>query len=581
MNETNSSLRMRFYILVRFMAYLPFLASCINNSAGDKEAISTDTAAIASGQVLFEKNCSSCHNFNQDGIGPNLGGITGKAPVDWLYRMIKNPANMISIKDERALALQKRFKTIMPSFSSWTDNELRDVVAYLNTHKSFDSSTTAEDDKRIQDPIREKIKLSSLEVNLEPVCQFPASNEDGKMPLTRITKLAIEPGSGNLFVNDLRGKLYKLENGKPVMYLEVKKFFPSFIDAPGLATGFGSFAFHPDFVKNHIFYTTHAEAQGSGKADFRYADSIKVAMQWVLTEWKVDNPMIHEFVGTKRELMRINMVSGAHGVQEIIFNPIAKKGSDDYGLLYIGVGDGASVQEGYSFIPHSKKSVWGTILRIDPFGNNSNNGKYGIPKSNPFIGDPDPNTIKEIYAYGFRNPHRITWTRKGQMLVSNIGQANIEAIDLIKPGNDYGWPVREGHFLFNPKGNLNNVYPLPGNDSINKITYPVVEFDHDEGNAIAGGYEYWGKSIPKLKGKFLFGDIPSGRLFYFNTAEIKQGSFSLVREWRITVNNIQQTLKQVCGCDRVDLHFGRDSQGELYILTKADGKLYKIVSAKE
>ena len=571
---------MRFYIVVIFMAYLPFMASCINSSPGDKEAISTDAAAIATGQLLFEKNCSSCHSFHQDGIGPGLGGITGKVSIDWLYRMIENPANMISIKDERAVTLQKKFKTIMPSFSSWTDNELRDVIAFLNTQKSSDSSTTAEDDKKVQDPIPEKIKLSGLEVNLEPVSQFPASNEDGKMPLTRITKLDVEPGTGNLFVNDLRGKLYKLENGKPVMYLDVKKFFPSFIDAPGLATGFGSFAFHPDYIKSHIFYTTHSEAAGSGKPDFSYADSIKVAMQWVLTEWKVDNILTHEFAGTKRELMRINMVSGAHGVQEIIFNPMAKKISDDYGLLYIGVGDGASVQEGYSFIPGNKKSVWGTVLRIDPFGSNSNNGKYGIPKSNPFIKDSDPNTMKEIYAYGFRNPHRITWTRKGEMLVSNIGQANIEAIDLIKPGNDYGWPIREGRFLFNPKGNLNNVYPLPGNDSIYKITYPVVEFDHDEGNAITGGYEYWGKSIPKLKGKFLFGDIPSGRLFYANTAEIKQGTLSDVKEWRITVNNIPKTLKEICGCDRVDLHFGRDGQGELYILTKADGKLYKIKSAK-
>lgn len=275
------------------------------------------------------------------------------------------------------------------------------------------------------------------------------------------------------------------------------------------------------------------------------------------------------------------MVEGAHGVQEITFNPLSKSGDKDYGLLYIGVGDGASVQEGYSFLPHSKERVWGTILRIDPAGSNSANGKYGIPLDNPFVTDNNSKMLKEIYAYGFRNPHRITWSKTGEMLACNIGQANIEAIYLISPGRDYGWPVREGNFVFNPDGNLNNVYPLPANDSINKITYPIAEYDHDEGVAISGGYEYWGKTIPHLKRKFLFGDIPSGRLFYINTNDIKQGTLAPIREWRITISKVSRTLKEVCGSDRVDLRFGRDAQGELYILTKADGGLYKMTSATE
>lgn len=275
------------------------------------------------------------------------------------------------------------------------------------------------------------------------------------------------------------------------------------------------------------------------------------------------------------------MVEGAHGVQEITFNPVSKPGGKDYGLLYIGVGDGASVQEGYSFLPHSKERVWGTILRIDPAGRNSANGKYGIPPDNPFVKDSSTKSLKEIYAYGFRNPHRITWSKTGEMLACNIGQANIEAIYLIKPGHDYGWPVREGNFVFNPDGNLNNVYPLPANDSISNITYPVAEYDHDEGLAISGGYEYWGKAIPQLKGKFIFGDIPSGRLFYINMNDINQGRLATIQEWKITVGKVPKTLKQVCGSDRVDLRFGRDAQGELYVLTKADGRLYKMTSVTE
>jgi glucose/arabinose dehydrogenase len=273
-------------------------------------------------------------------------------------------------------------------------------------------------------------------------------------------------------------------------------------------------------------------------------------------------------------------VTGIHGVQEITFNPLAKPGDEDYGLLYVGVGEGGAVEEGYPFLAHSKEKIWGTVIRIDPSGRNSTNGKYGIPPTNPFAKEQNTATLKEIYAYGFRNPHRITWSKSGEMFVSNVGHGNIESLNLIVPGHDYGWPIREGSFVVNPYGDLNKVYPLPSNDSIYHVTYPVAEFDHDEGHAICGGYEYWGNAIPALKGKFLFGDIPSGRLFYVDMADIKLGKQAPIHEWRISMNGQQKTLKELCGSDRVDLHFGRDAKGELYILTKADGKMYKLVSAK-
>ena len=371
-----------------------------------------------------------------------------------------------------------------------------------------------------------------------------------------------------------------MNNDKPVVYLDMEKQKATFINKPGLAAGFGSFAFHPDFAKNGTLYTTHSEAPGSAKADFSYADSIKVTMQWVLTEWKATNPNADIFAGTSRELLRVNVVAGIHGVQEIIFNPLSKHGDKDYGNLYIGIGDGGSVEQGFGFLTHSSERIWGSIIRINPMGKNSANGNYGIPADNPFVKISNSKTVKEMYAYGFRNPHRITWTKSGDMLASNIGQANIESLYLVKPGNDYGWPLREGNFVSaDITDNLGNVYPLPANDSIYKITYPVAEFDHDEGKAISGGFEYWGNSIPALKGKFLFGDIPSGRLFYLDVADLKQGKLANIKEWKITINNQPHTLKEVCGSDRIDLHFGRDMQGELYILTKADGKVYKLTGA--
>ena len=81
------------------------------------------------------------------------------------------------------------------------------------------------------------------------------------------------------------------------------------------------------------------------------------------------------------------------------------------------------------------------------------------------------------------------------MIAFNVGHANIESIDLIKAGHDYGWPIREGSFLVNPYGDLKRIYSLPVNDSVYRITYPVAEYDHDEGKAISGGYEYLGQCL--------------------------------------------------------------------------------------
>ncbi len=526
---------------------LLFFISCNNGTSGDRNLISADSASIAAGEKAFNQHCSGCHNFRQDGIGPQLSGITTKVSADWILHFIKNPQQVISSTDERGRQLLKKYKTVMPSFSMLPESDLNAIIAFLNVHRISVQPAGKEMGNAIANPIPERIPLSNLVINLKLLTQFPPSVDSGKHPAARITKLDFEPGTGDLFVLDLRGKLYKLQkNNKPVVWMDMAGLRPAFINEPGLATGFGSFAFHPDYARNGIFYTTHTEKAGTASADFRYPDSIKVAMQWVLTEWKAKDPGASKFSGTSRELFRINMVSGSHGMQEIVFNPLAKPGDKDYGLLYIGIGDGGSVDNGYPSFAHNLKTIWGTILRIDPGGRNSVNGQYGIPPDNPFVNNPGK-IPGEIYAYGFRNPHRISWTRSGAMLACNVGQTNIESVNLIQPGHDYGWPVREGNFLLDPNGNLDKIYPLPANDSIFKFTYPVAEFDHDEGNAISGGLEYQGNKIPRLKGKYVFGDIPSGRLFFIKTADIKQGKLAPVEEWKISLNGAPETFREIMG----------------------------------
>lgn len=551
---------------------LIILSLCIVACTSKKDEL------VTHGQEVFDQNCSSCHNFRNNSIGPQLGGLTAEVQDDWIRKFIKDPKGVIDAGDERAEKVFSRYNTFMPGFAHLSEEDLDAIIALMKTKEAPPSKIKKVDGTELADPIPDKIQMSKLVIDLKEVAVIPPSAEERQK--TRICKLDYRPDTKEVFVVDLRGKLYQLTDKGPQLYLDMPAEKPNFIHKPGLATGFGSFAFHPDFAKNGLLYTTHVESPGSGVADFAYSDTIKVMLQWVLSEWKTEDPKAFPFKGKSREMFRVNMVHSFHGVQETIFNPLAKPGDEDYGLLYIGIGDGSSVEFGYPELAHSKKKVWGSIIRIDPLGNNSKNKQYGIPPTNPFANDTDPETVKEIFAYGFRNPHRISWSKNGQILASNIGHHRIEMLNIIEAGRDYGWPEREGGFVMRYKDNMDEVYKLPEDDAKNNFTYPVAQYDHDEGNAISGGLEYWGNSLSSLKGKYIFGDIVKGRLFYVEMKDLKLGQQATIKEFQMTVNGQQKTLVETTGDTKVDVRFGRDHTGEMYILTKPDGKVYKIVGAK-
>ena len=545
------------------------------NSSSANASIASDPATIAKGETVFANKCNACHNAYQDGIGPMLAGVTEEKSVGWIKAFVKNPENVITSGDTTAQKLFKRYKTIMPALNL-PDSEIDQVIAYLHTQKRKERVYVKEDTNDVRNPIPEVIQTSDLAVDVQYVTQVPASSD--QMPRTRITKLDYQPGTGDLFIVDLRGKLYKIENGQPKVYLDLAAQRPKLVLQPGIASGFGSFAFHPEFQKNGILYTTHAEYPIVGnKADFTYADTVPVMLQWVLTEWKGD-PKSFPFIGKGREIFRINMPTAIHGMQEIAFRPTAKPGDDDYGLLYIGIGDGGSKEIGSPLVSQYPSRVWGSIIRIDPQGHNGRNGKYGIPPNNPFSKGDSTKVAREVYAWGFRNPHRISWTKSNQLMSVNIGEHAIEALNMILPGHFYGWPLREGTFEEQFFNDMGKVYPLPPNDSIYHVTYPVAQLDHDEATAICGGFEYQGNTVPQLKGKFVFGDIGTGKLFFVNMKDLKLGKQATIQKWNITMNGEPTTLAKLCGSNRVDMRFGMDSKGELYILTKADGKVYKLVN---
>ena len=166
------------------------------------------------------------------------------------------------------------------------------------------------------------------------------------------------------------------------------------------------------------------------------------------------------------------------------------------------------------------------------------------------------------------------------MFIGNIGEKNIDAIYLGEKGANYGWNEREGSFLFK-KDDPNNVYALPEDDATNNYTYPVAEYDHDEGFAVVSGFVYRGNLIPGLKGKYIFGDIVKGRVFYMEEHEmIKNQSFTKIHEFFIYDDNGNRTsMLNLAGNSRADLRFGLDAQNELYLLSKQNGKIWKAIGA--
>lgn len=552
-----------------------FFTACNPKSQGSD--ISTDPDAIAKGEHLFNQYCVACHTMEQDAIGPALGGVTKEVPAEWLKNFIKDPKKVIESGDDRAKTLFDRYKSVMPSFAHYQDDEIEGIIAYLNTQEAPAKKIVAVGDAgALDNPIEAGIPMSGLVVDMKFVTQMPPTSEE--KPLARITKLYTRPDTKEFYVLDLRGKLYRLNDSRAEVYMDMAALMPNFINKPGHATGFGSFAFHPEFAKNGLLYTTHTEAAGSAPADFFYEDSLGVKLQWVLSEWNTDDPARFPFAGKRRELFRVNMVGQSHGVQEITFNPLARAGDGDYGLLYIGIGDGGSAEKGILHINKGPENIWSSILRIDPAGRNSANGKYGIPENNPFADSDNPRALGEVYAYGFRNPHKITWTRSGKMLASNIGQHNIEELNLILPGHDYGWPAREGSFVIDLRESTRKLYPLAERED-DQMDYPVAEYDHDEGNAIIGGYEYQGSTIPQLQGKYIFGDMVNGRLFYVNVSDIQPGRPAPMSEFRVSLNGKMTSFKSLCDDERLSMRFGRDHLGEIYISTMPDGKIYKVTNA--
>ena len=456
-------------------------------------------------------------------------------------------------------------------------------------------SAAAQADEPIQDPLPDPVP-SSLGLTVTEFAQFPKT-ETTPPPVdprlvrhNRINHLGEVPdGSGRLYVPDLNGRMYLVDNGVQHVYLDLSTIFaPDFFSGRGLGTGAGFITFHPDFRRNGKFYTVHSEnGAGLAKPTTWPSHSANPILHSIITEWTATDPSADTFSGTRREIMRIAEARQVHAIQQIEFNPYARPGSRDYGVLYVASGDGG--QGATTTEPLELTNPYGKILRINPLGTNGTGGQFGIPADNPYAGQAG--VLQEIYARGMRDPHRFSWDpATGRMYLGHIGEHRVEAVYDVRAGDNYGWSDREGPFVYKRGDPQCAVYPLPADDAQNGFTYPVAAFDHnpppghplcsDSGHAIDGGFVYRG-SIPELRGKYLFTDLVDGRIFYTEASQMRRGRpMAQVYQLQVYSGGQRTTFQQLVGNARVDLRFGQDGRGELYLVAKANGKAYKVTGTQ-
>ncbi len=475
-------------------------------------------------------------------------------------------------------------------------------------------------------PIPEPIVKRGIAVEIQDVVRLPdtrglRSAEQDVTPAgwARVSYVRDLP-DGRRFANDSRGFLYLIDAGsgnnpQPHVYADVAAAFPLGV-YNRLESGFIGFVFHPEFATNGLFYTVHSEI---GPGNPKTPDFIPigyglkdVTYHNVITEWHATNPRANTFEGTRREILRTAhvVVNLTHPMGAVEFNPTAKPGDPDYGLLYTsgsdyGFSNGGGPNASNPAQTQRLDSIITAILRIDPRSPSVTHGQkglgdYTIPMANKFASDGDPKTLGEIYAYGFRNAHRLSWDTDGTMFASDIGMDQIEEINIVRNGENYGWMKREGYFE-NGRwrgGALNQLYPLRPEILDGRVkdglTYPVVVYDHDEGRSITDGFPYHGR-IAALRGKFVFGDIYAGRVFVSDLAAMKKaaadgipGKVAPIEEVQLYVRDatgkrgdvsfkdlVEKTLGK--SVPRADLHISRSRDGELFLTSRQDGMIRMLI----
>jgi glucose/arabinose dehydrogenase len=304
---------------------------------------------------------------------------------------------------------------------------------------------------------------------------------------------------------------------------------------------------------------THPDVESNGRCFVRYSAPPRdgtpdgYSHTFVLSEFRIEPGSGAVDRASERPILEIPQPQSNHNAGDVAFGPD--------GYLYVPVGDGGRagdqgpghVQDWYEGVGGGNgqdvtENLLGSLLRIDVDGTDGDR-PYGIPSDNPLVGEPG---LDEHYAWGLRNPWRLSFGPEGRCLAADVGQDRFEEVNLIERGGNYGWNVREGTACYGA-----SECPTVTDDG-ERLRPPVVQYGREgpvSGIAVVGGHLYRGSALPALRDRYVFGDWQAGgRLFVATEAD--SGLWST------------GTLP-VTGEDAVSLllTFGEDPDGELLLGT--------------
>lgn len=368
-------------------------------------------------------------------------------------------------------------------------------------------------------PTNGREKHESLDIGYQVTLAFP------KLSFTRPVDLQhANDNSNRLFVVEQKGIISVFKNESSASSKNTFLDIRNKVDDNGNEEGLLGLAFHPQYKTNGFFYVNYTATNPD---------------RTVISRFRVSayNPDIAD-PESEVVLLTFDQPYSNHNGGQVSFGPD--------GYLYIGVGDGGSGGDpkGHG---QNLKTLLGSILRINV--NKQENGKkYAIPTDNPFAGNKS-GYKEEIYAYGLRNPWRLSFDPVTKKLwTGDVGQNAYEEIDIIEKGGNYGWNMMEGKHCFEPKRNCNQ----------QGLELPVWEYPRSEGVSITGGFVYRGPSLPGLTGKYIYADYGSGKIWALDASDLNNPVNTTLVESKLSISS-----------------FGVDPKNELYICA-FDGKIYRI-----
>jgi uncharacterized repeat protein (TIGR03806 family) len=336
-------------------------------------------------------------------------------------------------------------------------------------------------------------------------------------------------GADRVFVVEQRGRIWVVENDPGAATRKTFLDLSSRVAQTGSEEGLLSLAFHPEHGENGQFVVCYAEA---GPPPARTV----VARYRTTADPDVGDPASEE------RLLVLEPPQGNHNGGMLAFGPD--------GLLYLSVGDGGG--QGDPNLHGQRLDVlFGKILRID-VDSTSPPLPYGIPADNPFAASTGGER-REIWAFGFRNPWRISFDRTtGTLWCGDVGQYRREEVAIVRKGENHGWRAKEGTETFDA-GLLGNAPFAP----------PVLDYGHVTGTAVIGGHVYRGSLVPALYGSYVYGDYSTGTI------------------WGLSSLDGLPTANVVL--DRVEnpSSFGEDRAGEILVCGHLDGRVRRLVENDE